>query len=56
MPFLRVVQEALAEARIAKYSASMISGMLAPACFAAAKRAPTHDVQPAAAMAAMATS
>ena len=33
----------------------MISAVLAPACFAAAKRAPTHEVQPAAAIAAMAT-
>jgi len=55
IPFLIVVQTARDDARIARYSASMISAVLAPACFAAAKRAPTQEVQPAAAIAAIAT-
>ena len=53
---LMVLQVARAAPRMAKYSVSMISSSEAPACFAAAKRAGTQLVQPAAAMAASATS
>ena len=54
--YLIVDQAARARPRIAYINVSLSSSSVAPACFAAAKRAGTQDVQPAAAMAAMATS
>ncbi len=53
---LIVLHVARAAPRIAYMSVSLISSSVAPACFAAAKRPGTQDVQPAAAMAASATS
>ena len=53
---LIVLQAARARPRIAYIRASLISSSVAPACFAAAKRPGTQDVQPAAAIAASATS
>ena len=53
---LMVLQVARAAPRMAYIRVSLISSSVAPACFAAAKRPGTQDVQPAAAMAASATS
>ena len=54
--YLMVLHAARARPRIAYMRVSLISSSVAPACFAAAKRPGTQDVQPAAAMAASATS
>ena len=54
--YLMVDQAARARPRIAYISVSLSSSSVAPACFAAAKRPGTQDVQPAAAIAASATS
>ena len=54
--YLIVDQAARARPRIAYISVSLSSSSVAPACFAAAKRPGTQDVQPAAAIAASATS
>ena len=51
-----VLQAARARPRIAYINVSLISSSVAPACFAAAKRPGTQEVQPAADMAASATS
>ena len=53
---LMVLHVARAAPRMAYIRVSLISSSVAPACFAAAKRPGTQDVQPAAAMAASATS
>jgi len=54
--YLMVDPAARARPRIAYISVSLSSSSVAPACFAAAKRPGTQDVQPAAAIAASATS
>src|SRR2546428_395926 len=54
--YLMVDHVARAAPRIAYMRVSLISSSVAPACFAAAKRPGTQDVQPAAAIAASATS
>jgi hypothetical protein len=54
--YLMVLQVPRAAPRIAYMSVSLISSSVAPACFAAAKRPGTQDVQPPAAIAARATS
>ena len=54
--YLIVLQAARAAPRMAYIRVSLISSSVAPACFAAAKRPGTQDVQPAAPMAASATS
>ena len=53
---LIVLHVARAAPRIAYMRVSLISSSVAPACFAAAKRPGTQEVQPAAAIAASATS
>src|SRR5207249_7876512 len=53
--YLMVDQAARARPRIAYIRVSLISSSVAPACFAAAKRPGTQEVQPAAAIAASAT-
>ena len=52
---MMVLHVARAAPRIAYMRVSLISSSVAPACFAAAKRPGTQDVQPAAAIAASAT-
>ena len=54
--YLIVDHAARARPRMAYIRVSLISSSVAPACFAAAKRPGTQDVQPAAAIAASATS
>ncbi len=54
--YLIVLHVARAAPRMAYMRVSLISSSEAPACFAAAKRPGTQEVQPAAAIAASATS